>query len=271
MPTTQEYHNDPSLWGEKQWMSLKEVVDEYIGGLVDGDVTASIRRTTIVKTAKKVIRRLTQSTLKEYKDVELDLSPTLQVTLPKDYVDYGSIYWVDEIGNLYPLAQNHKLSVAKGILQDNNYEYIYDHNGELILVQGRKPEFDKFKDIPVGQSTDLGQVFANGGFNIDRENGYIQFDSNAQEKTIVLSYVGDGIRDVDDADIKVSILAADAINDRIYELLIERNIKIPQSEKARARKAANISERRLNDMLNPVREEDFLQVNKSKSRQVKHP
>tara|TARA_R110000851_G_scaffold118279_1_gene245619 strand:+ start:148 stop:906 length:759 start_codon:yes stop_codon:yes gene_type:complete len=250
-------------------MSLKDIVDEYIAGLTDGDVTYGTRRTTIVKKAKHAVRQMSFCNLKEYKDVELDLSTTLQVLLPSDFVDYGSIYWVDENGLLYPLAQNKKISVAKGILQDSDYNYIYDNNGELVLVQGRKPEYDKYSDVPVGNNTDYGQHFSNGGFRVDKEHGYIQFDSTAAQKAIVLSYISDGIKDLDDSVIKINRLAADAINNYIYHLLIKRNVKVAQSEKVRARRDFLVSRRVLDGLLNPVREEDFLQTNKSRSRQVK--
>ena len=245
MPTTQDYHSDPSQWGGNQYMSLKDIVDEYIAGLTDGDVTYGTRRTTIVKKAKHAVRQMSFCNLKEYKDVELDLSTTLQVLLPSDFVDYGSIYWVDENGLLYPLAQNKKISVAKGILQDSDYNYIYDNNG------------------------DYGQHFSNGGFRVDKEHGYIQFDSTAAQKAIVLSYISDGIKDLDDSVIKINRLAADAINNYIYHLLIKRNVKVAQSEKVRARRDFLVSRRVLDGLLNPVREEDFLQTNKSRSRQVK--
>jgi hypothetical protein len=269
MPTTQDYYDDINLWGDSQYISLKDIVDEYIEGLTDGDATYGERRSIIIKKAKYAIRQMNFCNLKEYKDVELDLSTTLQITLPKDFVDYGSIYWVDEIGNLYPLSVNNRLSVADGILQDSDYSYIYDNNGEFLLVQGRKPEYEEFKEIPVGINVDYGQHFQNGGFRIDRENGYIQFDSTAATKTIVLSYISDGTSSVDDASIKINKLAADAINNYIYFLLIKRNTKIAQSEKTRARRDMLVSKRVLNGLLNPIREEDFLQTTKSKSRQVK--
>ena len=130
MPTIQEYNEDFRSWGLGQWVSLKDIVDEYINGLTEADITYSTKRGIIVKKAKHAIRELKFSTLKEYLDVEIDLSSTLQVALPRDYVDYGLISWVDEIGNLYPLAQNPRISIAKGILQDSDYQYIYDNNGE---------------------------------------------------------------------------------------------------------------------------------------------
>ena len=52
-------------------------------------------------------------------------------------------------------------------------------------------------------------------------------------------------------------------------MLIKRNVKVAQSEKVRARRDFLVSRRVLDGLLNPVREEDFLQTNKSRSRQVK--
>lgn len=269
MKTNEDYYNDPSQWGESQYISLKDIVDAYIGGLVPGDATFNMSRSMVRRKARNAIKMYNFSVAKELTSLEMDLSSSLQVTLPLDYADYHKISWVDSGGNKYEMARNENLSIAQGILQDHNYQFIYDHSGALLTTAGSRPSVADVISTLATINTDRSKIFIDGDFNIDKDAGIIQFGSSAKEKTIVLDYVSDGLYNKEDADIKITGHAFEAINDRIYFKLIERNLEVPQSEKDRARRALKISENKLMSMLNPVRIEDFMQVEKAKSRQVK--
>lgn len=271
MATNQEYYENSQLWGESQYISLKEIVDEYIDGLLPSDLTYNVPRRNILKKARNAIKLYKSSAVKELTALEMDLSNTLTITLPIDYMDYYRISWVSEDGKIYPMAQNDRLSVAKGILQDDEYFFLYDDDGNYITAKGSGPSIDDVMEATSGYSVDMGQVYENGDFNIDKEAGVIQFGSSAKEKTIVLEYVSDGVYNKQDSEVKINKLSAQAINDYIYFYLIKRMNGVPQSEKTRARRDWKVSERVMNSLLNPVRLEDVLQVNKSKSRWIKQP
>ena len=269
MKTNEEYYSDPSQWGESQYMSLKSIVDDYMNGLTPNDPTYNATRSMVRKKALNAIKDYSFSVAREIISLELDISTSLQVTLPLDYKDYCSISWVDSKGIKYPMAKNNRLSVAQGILQDNDYQFIYDNTGAFLTAAGRRPSADDSHELLSGRHTDRGQTFVNGSFNIDKEAGIIQFDSTALSKTIALDYISDGVYNKEDSEIKISAKCFEAINDRIYFKLIERDMFVPQSEKDRARRAMKVSENKLAGLLNPVRLEDVLQVLKSRTRQVK--
>lgn len=269
MITNQDYYDDPSIWGDSQYTSLKDIVAEYMDGLLPDDKTYDIPKRNVIKQARNAIKLYKRSAVRELTALELDLSSSLQVTLPLDYADYWRISWVTEQGKLFPMAKNERLSIAKSILQDDEFKFIYDDTGEYITAQGKTPSVDDTVIALSNFNFDLGQDFANGDFNIDKEAGVIQFGSKAKERTIVLEYISDGLYNKADADIKINSIAVEAINNYIYFHLIRRFDKVPQSEKDRARRDWKISERVMNSLMNPIRLEDVLQVAKSRSRWVK--
>lgn len=269
MATNQEYYENSQLWGNSQYISLKEIVDEYIDGLLPEDITYNTPKRNIIKLARNAIKLYSNSAVKELTALEMDLSSTLTVVLPIDYTDYYKIHWVTEEGEMYTMAQNPNLSIAKGILQDDEYFYLYDDDGNYITAKGSGPSVSDVVEYTSSFNVDRSRQFPNGGFKIDKDAGIIQFDSNAKEKTIVLEYVSDGVYNKDDSEVKINKLAAQTINDYIYFYLVKRNKDVPQSEKRRARVDWQISERKMKGLLNPVREEDILQVLKGSSRWVK--
>ena len=166
----QEYYNDPSNWGSGQYMSLKEIVENYMSNLDPDDPTFNVSRSRILKRAKNAIKEFNFSTVKNYKSIELALSSTLQIPLPQDFVDYHKISWVDGQGNKYPMTVNDKISVAKSPLQDNTYEFIYDDTGELIYASGTSPDFEVEELLYSGKNIDLSQAHENGSFKINKED-----------------------------------------------------------------------------------------------------
>ena len=198
----QLYYNDSSTRGSGQYMALKEIVENYMDNLEPDDPTYNVGRGRVLKRARDAIKEFNFSAVKEYKTIELALSSTLQISLPQDYVDYFKISWVDDQGKKYPMAINKRLSIAKSQLQDHTFAFIYDDTGELIYASGTSANPNVVANPESGYNVDLGQVYENGSFNINREDGYIQFDSTAFTKTIILEYITDGLTNIDDANIQ---------------------------------------------------------------------
>lgn len=268
--TNQDYYNDPTALGQGMYISLKEIVEAYMDKLTPNDHTYDIDKRIVVKQARRAIRDLNFSAVRDYETIELSLSPSLQVMLPPDFVDYYKISWIDEFGTTYPIVQNARLNVSDAISQDNEYNYQYDGAGKLLIVSGTSPTADQeFPKSASGFNTDRSMIFENGYFKIDKKNGVIKFSSDAKEKTILLEYVTDGLSGKADSDIKILKLATDAVDEFIYFNLIARDVQVIATEKRRARISLNIAKRKLMSMINPVREEDIYQLLRAASRWVK--
>ncbi len=55
--------------------------------------------------------------------------------LPQDYVNYVKVTWTDKDGIERVIYPAHKTSDPLPIIQDNNYEYTFDENGEILYAQ----------------------------------------------------------------------------------------------------------------------------------------
>lgn len=268
----QEYCSSPSLWGKGMYTSLKEIVDGYMGNLLEDDYTYNVERRHVRKQAREGIKEFNFSSVKNFQRIELDLNKSLQVVLPPDYVDYYKISWIDDDGTVYPMVQNERLNLGMSVLQDNDYNFICDSNGKWITVDGTWPKYEDENENnnKNGFNVDRSMIFDNGFFKIDTHTGVIRFGSDAKEKKILLEYITDGYSGMNDSQIKIHKYASKAIDEFIYFELISRRINVPDREKRRARKSLNIAIRKMNNRMNPVREEDILQLLKAKSRWVKH-
>lgn len=266
----QEQCNDPSLWGKGIYITLKEIVEGYMDGLTPDNHTYDIERRFVLKQARNAIKEFNFSSVKKYISVELELRTSLQVELPVDYVDYYKISWIDEEGTTYPMVQNGRLSLGQAILQDHEYNFICDSDGQWVTVDGTSPTIDDPSPIySSGYNTDRSMIFENGYFNVDKNVGVIKFGSDAKEKKILLEYITDGYSGMDDSEIKIHKYASNAVDEFIYFRLIERNRNVIATEKQRARRSLNIAVRKMKNRMNPVREEDLYQLVRARSRWIK--
>ena len=266
----QDYCSDSSLWGKGMYISLKDVVEEYMDGLRPNNYTYDVERRFVIRQARNAVKEFNFSSVKNYKHIELTLNNSLQVTVPPDFVDYYKISWVDEDGTTYPMVQNDRMSVGQAVLQDHDYNFICDSDGHWITVDGTSPTINDPEPIYASRyNTDRSMIFENGYFKVDKDSGVIKFGSQAKEKTILLEYITDGYSGVSDENIKVHTYASNAVNEFIYFKLIERDVQVIATEKARARKALNIAVRKMKNRMSPVREEDLYQLTRAASRWVK--
>ena len=262
-----DYCNDQTLWGKGMFITLKDIVDEYMDGLTPDNHTYDVDRRLVVKQARNAIKKFNFTSVKAYKSLEFELKTSLQVVLPIDYVDYYKISWIDENGLSYPMTKNDRLAVSLAAIQDENGDFACDEDGNFTTAAGTSQDiYSEQAVVSSSFNLDRSQVYENGYFNIDKDAGVIKFGSDAKEKRILLEYITDGYSGLSDDKIKINKLAGDAINEQIYFKLIERNAEVIQSEKARARKARNIAVRVMEKLINPVREEDIYQIVRARSR-----
>ncbi|QQV89724.1 structural protein [Cellulophaga phage Calle_1] len=272
-----EYYSDSSQFGEYQYTTLEEIISNYMFGMSDDDYTINSDRNRVALFGKKGVRELYFDVVNEVISIELDLSPTLTIPLPHDYIAFTRISWVDDTGKLHPLAVDKSNNLSQAFLQANDYEFLYDVNGDILKgshIQNL-PENSKRIDsqAPSGSSPtfnlDRSKMYKNGSYRIDKTKGEIQFSSAVDGRTVVLDYISDGLFQRDDSDIKIHKFAEDALDSFIYYNLVKRNRSVPANEKYRAEKEwwnlRRIAKRRIN----PVNYDNIKQVLKGGSRWIK--
>ena len=139
--TDEQYYLGPDgVWnsldenyGSYQFISLKDIVNNFIIAYVgESKIISKIKRTDVAFHAQRGIQELSFDTLPSIKSQEIEIGPQLYMVLPKNYVNYVKLTWVDDSGIeriIYPAI---KTSNPIPIVQDNDYEYTFDQTGEII-------------------------------------------------------------------------------------------------------------------------------------------
>jgi len=287
-----EYYQDVQQYGDYQYNSLRNLVNNFMYSIQNDDYTEGIDVNRVVFHAKRGIQEFYFDIMNEIIRVEIELNPSLQIALPHDYINFVRISWVDLHGKLHPLAVDDSLNFAQAYLQDNEYNFLYSNTGDVLQgthiqnrVGGGQPygyndKVDYSQDGVVSYvfpyyneggtfNTNRARIFKNGSFTIDRERGQIQFSSNVTGRVIVLEYISDGMYQRSDEEIKVHKFAEEALYAYVYWMLIKRRRNVPQNEKQAARKDYYNERRIAKRRIKPIRKDDIRQVLNGSGRFIK--
>jgi len=276
------YYGDDSQWGNHQYVTIKDLVNDFMFSQTDDSHVSNVDIDQVVYHAKRAVQELYFDVVNEIISIEFDLNPSFIIPLPHDYIQYVQISWVDLNGRKHPLAIDTRSNLAQAYLQDNNYDYLYDSDGDIL--QGSHSQ-DMIADTDQSNYTDAqtvstergapsfnldrSKVFKNGSYVIDKERGIIQFSSSVQGRTIALDYISDGLFQRADSDIRIHKFAEDAAYEYIYWMLIKRNRNVPRNEKEAARRDWFNSRRVAKKRIKPTRYEEIRQVMKGVSKMIK--
>lgn len=292
--TSQDYY-EASVFGGYQYTSIKEIVDNFMVAYVgDGKLIDRVAKSDVIFHAKRGLQEFSYDVLKTVKLQEVELGASLSIPMPQDYVNYVKICYIDNSGIrriIYPTRLTTNPTEAP--IQDSNYDYIYDSNGDIVegssITEERWKKFDTKNvtgDLSSEDSSrvttedylknDYGRRFGstpettqvNGFFTIDEKTGSFAFSSDLAGKIIVVEYVSDGLGT--DAEMKINKLAEEALYKHIaYNVLAsKRNISeyIVQRYKKERRASLRNAKLRLSNM----KLSEMTQVMRNKSKQIKH-
>lgn len=251
MITPLDYHNDSGLHGSYQYITLKEMVDDFmVDSIDDDDILKNTRRSLVVKHAKRGLRRINQGRLGRVIPVEITVPDSLTLALPHDYVHYLRVSLVvkDEATNswrLQPLNINQNISTADGYLQDNDWEILFDSDGYVLTADATNAYAKPYKKYQFTESSCQRQ--GNAGLNtsklskygevkFDEERGKIVFSSNLSDREIVLEYRSDGLaKDTyNEGQIKVHKDLRECLYDFTYWACLYRKKSVAKSVKDEA-------------------------------------
>lgn len=292
------YYEDPSQWGDYQYVTLETIVNDYIMSRDQDDYTLTVPRHKIIYQARQAFKEFHYDVLQEIRVASLTLNPdTLNMTLPPDYVNYVRISYVDANGNLQPMAKNDRMAIAAEYLQDHEYAILYDetgcplqdHEGYLRRLINNEVTREDLASADLGlgiahsyvicsdgfePNRNMSNTFINGSYKIDKQRGIVQFDSSVGGQVIVLEYVSDGLftgcLGLPEREIRVHKFAEDAVRDSIYYKLIKQRRNVPYNEKMRARKEFFNSRRLAKLRLGTLRFSEIIQSFKKQSKWIKN-
>lgn len=275
-------------YGSYQFVSIKDIINNFIISYVGEEkVISKIKRTDVAFHAQRALQEFSFDILPSFKSIEIEVPPTLYMILPKDYVNYVKLTWVDDQGIeriLYPFS---KTSNPSAVLQDDEYEYLFDEDGENLLAQNSET-LDKFKSNDVITREDninnfdilstqhFGRRYgidpehaqSNGVFFIDKAKGIIHFGSSIVNKIVTLKYISDGVGT--EEEMVVHKFAEEAIYKYIAHAILSTRINTPEYIINRYKKELRAAKRNAKLRLSNIKLEEIAQVLRGKSKQIKH-
>lgn len=295
--TNEQYYQGPDgnwnsgdeNYGGYQFITLKDIINNFIVAYVGEDkIISKIKRTDVAFHAQRAIQELSFDTLKSKKSKEIEIGPQLYMVLPQDYVNYVKFSWTDSSGIERIIYPTGKTSNPNSVLQDDNYEYLFDNDGEILYAED-SVTWDRFKnnDLTANESDNInfhetladnysGRRYGldpqhaqqNGVFYIEEERGIVRFSSDLVNKIVTLKYISDGLGT--DDEMIVHKFAEEAMYKHIAHAILATRANTPEylvqrfkQEKAAARRTAKLR-------LSNIKLEEITQVLRGKSKQIKH-
>ncbi len=284
----QDYYEDSEQHGNYQYVLLEQVINDIMANMDEDSYLSNMPRHKILYHAKRGIRELYYDIMQEIKAIEIEMGPTLKIVLPPDYVNYVRISCVGENGELFPLAHDSRMSIARSYLQDHEYNLLYDHEGCVLEGSGKRDtvssedeegstvssfSFDYRYSNSFTPNLDRSRVYNNGKFSINKLDGVIEFNSDVFSKNIVVEYISDGLYVSDcegeEEGIKVHKFAETALIDYIKYRIVANKRTAPAVEKQFSRKEYFRSARVAKSRIKSFRLENIIQASKGDSVWIK--
>ena len=297
--TDEQYYLGPDgIWnssdenyGSYQFASIKDIINNFMFSYVGEEkIISKAKRTDVAFHAQRGIQEFSFDLLPAIKSQEIEIGPNLNFILPKDYVNYVKLTWTDPNGIERIIYPTSKTSNPLPILQDNNYEYLFDEqNGEVLAAQESETRkkfqssnrlnssnleninnedifLENFYGRRYGLNPEQAQI--NGVFYIDQLQGIIFFDSSMVNRTVTLKYISDGL--ASDEEMTVHKFAEEALYKYIAYAILSTRANTQEYIVSRFKKEASAARRNAKIRLSNIKIEEIAQVMRNKSKIIKH-
>ena len=286
------YYTTAANYGNYQFTTLENIINAFMVAYVgESKIITKINRTDVQFYAMRAIQELSYDVFRSVKSQEIEIPSTLVMILPQDYVNYVKLVRVDSNGIERILYPTGKTSNPFAITQDGDGVYQYT-NAQLggaeedLTEQSPSNTWSNYQSQTSNQniysddSTDIDidyrgrrygldpqHVQANGSFYIDYERGYIHFSSALAGQTVTLKYISDGLGT--DAEMVVHKFAEEAVYKCIAYGILSTRSNIPEGIIQRFKRERFAETRKAKIRLSNIKMEEFTQVLKGMSKQIK--
>jgi len=276
-------------YGNYQFIYLDDIITNFIIAYVGEDkIISKIKRTDVAFHAQRAMQELAYDTTRSEKSQEAEVAPSLIMPLPHDYVNYVKLSWVDDSGIERIIYPTSKTSNPLPLLQDSNYEYTFDNDGNL-LTANESETWKKFRAASATEEEDFsnledntsytqlfGQRFgidpqhaqSNGLFFIDPIKSKIFFSSDLVNKIVTLKYISDGVATIEE--MKVHKFVEEAMYKSIAHAILATRANTPEYLVNRFNKEKFAAVRQAKLRLSNIKLEELTQIMRGKSKQIKH-
>lgn len=287
-----EYY-DSDIKGGYQFISITDIVNNFIiSNVGDDKIIKSTKRAEVRYHAQRAIQELNYDTLGNITSQEVEIPPSLSIPMPHNYVKYIELYFIDSAGVKHPLKESTLSLEPTPVLQDEDYNYLYDSNDQLLFSSesesrrrfkqstaddiSNKDSNVNFLEEGYGYNVDYGKRYGinpeyatkNGFFTINNDTGVFSFTADLAGKLIVINYISDGL--YADGDMVVHKFAEDAVYKFILYGIASAKNNVPEYQINRFKKEKRAAIRQAKLRLAKISVPEIIQSMRIKSKQLKH-
>jgi hypothetical protein len=283
--TTQNtYYTTAASYGNYQFTSLEHIINAFMVAYVgESKLISKVNRTDVQFHGMRAIQELSYDVLRSVKSQEIEIPPSLKMIIPQDYVNYVKLVRVGSDGIERVLYPTGKTSNPFAITQDS--DGVYQYTGDDLTPQADSDTWTNYQnqeasnayaddttDIEIdnrGRRYGLDPQYAqaNGSFYIDYLKGFIHFSSALAGQTVTLKYISDGLGT--DAEMVVHKFCEEAVYKHIAYAILASRTNIPEYIVQRFKKERFAETRKAKIRLSNIKIEEFTQVLKGLSKQIK--
>lgn len=201
--TDKEYHDDSNFWGEHQFVTLQNIIDNIELTAGQDSFFKKFNRHSASIFGKQCIKRLHVDIKPASKAISFQVGPSKTFPYPRYMMNWHRVSVVNDCGKLVPL--NIKSDpLTRDYLQDNKYELLYDNNGEIL--RGKDKNYDYGECVKkITCCCDDKTLIEDPEYWVkghDISQKFI-FSDNLFDKEVVIEFRSSGLDSLKDCDIKV--------------------------------------------------------------------
>jgi hypothetical protein len=248
--------NGTEIPGTYRRTNLNDLINNFLVSYVgDGKILAKVPRYEVAFWAQRAVQEFSYDVFQSEKAIEIQLSTTLQMSLPSDYVNYVSFSYTDKFGNMRPILPSQTTKPNKGVGYYNSIYGPENIGGMWGQRYGLVPE----------------SANMNGTYVLDLTAGQVYFSSGFKANDLItLRYISDGLgANGDFSNVFVPKMAEDAVmTSMLYNLTKLRQSTIQMS--AVFKKEAFAKMRNAKIRLSNMKLPEITQIFRGKAKWIKH-
>jgi len=249
--TDQQYYENPELWGEAQYITLKNVIDNIIITADDDSYFKHVKYFRASIHGKMGIKKLNVDLKAENKAISIELGANRTFPFPKYMTNWSRVSVLNKCGKLVPLNTNAS-PLIRDYLQDNDAELLYDCCGTVLeghpfnAEQGDCCYQFECPDVHCGCEE---ENFDDSWVKEDKKGGYFVFSDDLVDRLIVIEFQSAGLDSLDDCDIKINHNLEHTITTYIKWKLVEGKRNVPMNEVLYWKNEYKINKKRSKNLL----------------------
>ena len=288
----ENYYTTASLYGDYQFLTLEEIVKTFLATYVGvGKICENVRTSDVHFHATRALQEFNYDVFRCVTAQEIVVPATLQMILPRDFVNHVKVSYTDAAGIKHVLYPVRHTSNPLDVTQDASGNYTFTGNAldsdtssttwesyqSQTEFERRQDDYadDEYKylsDERYGIEPEHAQV--NGSYYIDYANGKIHFSSSLSGETLVLDYISDGLNAADSG----GVPSGSAIIHKFAEEAMYKHIlygclsalAVPVAQLPVIKKERFAETRKAKLRLSNIKIEELTQIMRGGSKWIKH-